>query len=187
MADDETSDPRPRPEYGELAPEGWVWPPLGSPESGVDRPGSDEPGSEKSGSESRKRGARAPARLGPRRVPGWDRPVTLLLLIVGILGMFINIGVVTSAPQSMSALHASEGLGGFAMADSVPALMTAASIVQLAIFAATVAVSLVRLARRRRAFVVPLAGGILAALANFAFMTAIVATDQTLLQHYAGL
>lgn len=162
--------PGERPRYGELAPEGWSWPPAGS-----------------SGHAPAGRAPERPGGGGRRPVPGWDRPVTLLLLVVGILGMFLNIGIVTSAPQSMAALYASEGLGEYAMAGSVPGIMTAASIAQLAIFAATAAVSVVLVVRRRRAFYVPLLGGVVAAAANLAFMTAIVATDATLLQHYAGL
>ena len=168
MADDETPDDRPRPKYGELAPEGWVWQPNDT--TAHHRPPRQHP-----------------APQGPRRVPDWDRPVTLLLLVVGILGMFANIAVITSAPQSMSTLYASEGLGDHAMAASVPAIITAASAAQLALYLATAAVSITLVVKRRRGFYVPLLGGVVAALVNLAFMTAVVATDPALLQHYAGL
>lgn len=186
---DETPEPEPRPrpqsqpQYGELAPEGWSWPPP-EPEQGNGH-----------GHRHHDREGRAPAPQRPtpkpaassRTAPAWDRPVTLLLLIAGIVGLFVNIGIISSAPQSLAMLHASENLGGYTMDASVPGLITAAIITQVVLYVLAVAAAVALLVRRRRAFLVPLLVGVLAALVNLAFMTAIVATDHALIEFYGGM
>ncbi len=186
-------DQRPRPKYGELAPEGWTWsPPPGAnahnhitpnapapATSSVNAPGN-LPGhpaatSPYLGSTSAKKRGAAPA---------WDRPVTLGLLVLGLLGLFSAIAILRSIPEAVQTLYTQENLGTYTPAAGVAGVILMGQITQGAIWAVTALLSVLVTIRRRRAFYLPLIGGVVSTIAIFVFLTVILTTDPTLLNFY---
>jgi len=183
ISDDNTRDRRPKPQFGEMAPEGWVWeppkdpalsedPPVGSPLAGP--PPATAPATPVDGT----------ARPGP--APMWDRPVTLGLLVLGLLGTFLSISILNSLPQAVQMVYTQEGLGTYSPADSVGSILLIGGVVQGLLWAVTATVSILLLVRSRRAFYVPLIGGILSLVLIFAFMGVVLSGDATLLDSIAG-
>jgi len=171
-------DYRPRPRYGELAPEGWTWTPprdertpeasavvtpgpapIGAPSGSVDKP--------------------------VMATPGWDRPVTLGLLILGLVATYLTIGTLGAVPQSLQLLYTQAGLGTYTPADSVSAIITAASIGQGVIWLATALVSITLIVRIRRAFYVPLIGCVVGFVLLVAAMAVILTGDSALLDYFS--
>lgn len=185
-------DQRPRPKYGELAPEGWTWsPPPGANPHGSIVPEAQPPADLAAHSAAQ----HAPAPGSPYRgsipmakhhAPAWDRPVTLGLLVVGLLGVFSAIAILGSAPEAIQTLYTQEKLGTYTPAAAVPGLILAGKLTQGAIWVVTAALSIFVTSRRRRAFYLPLIGGVLSIVAIFIFLSAILATDPTLLNFYSG-
>ena len=182
------ADYRPRPRYGELAPEGWTW----SPPQDASAPAASaasESGSEAMvpapGTIQQAPGAQGSAAQPISAPPGWDRPVTLGLLILGLLATFVTIAVLDALPQAVQMLYTQEGLGDYSPAPIVATLITAGSISQAIVWLVTAAVSILLLVRSRRAFYVPLIGGVVAFVLIFVFMTIIVGSDSTLIDFYS--
>ena len=177
-------DYRPRPRYGELAPEGWSWTPPQDervPTASVSAP----PAVPASGTAPSTPVSPDSASRPARATPGWDRPVTLGLLIFGLLATFVTIAVLGALPDAVQMLYTQEGLGDYTPAAIVATLITAGSITQAVIWVVTAVVSILLLIRSRRAFYVPLIGGVVAFVLIFAFMTIIVGSDPTLIDFYS--
>lgn len=197
---DETSpkDPRPRPQYGELAPEGWTWTPPQEPAAPA-APAAQDPAAPNQAQQSQSTPQSAPvhyaaqqygapftpAQQTKRAAPMWDRPVTLALMVFGLFGTFFTIAVLNAIPDAMQMLYTQEGLGSYEPAASVAGLTTAGIITQVVLWIAMAAVSVLVLVRRRRAFYIPLIGGVLSVLAIFVFLAFILTTDPTLLDFYS--
>jgi hypothetical protein len=180
-------DPRPRPKYGELAPEGWTW----KPPADADRLDTARP----------LQPAQAPAEPSPafddtpdraystgdHRIPAWNQSATLLLIVIGFVGMTISIQWMGSLPQQLQIFYTTQGLGTYHPAASVPGIILSAQITQAAIWGASTVLSVILLSRRRSSFYVPLLAGVIAAIALFIFMSAALATDSTLINYYSTL
>ena len=189
MADENKDhDERPRPKFGELAPEGWVW----HPPKDADRLDTGHPAPD-AGPSGHPTPARSPEQellaqaAGERPVPSWNQPVTILLLIAGIVGMFLSIGTIAAAPASMQQLYANDGLGTYVPAASVSMIMLAGEIAMVGIWVVAAVLSIFRLTRRKLAFYIPIIGGVVAFIALFVCLTAIIASDPTLLGFYGRL
>lgn len=167
-------DTRPRPQFGELAPEGWSWTPPKDDSAAPAVPVAPDAASVPAA-------AMAP---GASRTPVWDRPVTLALLIFGLLATFLMISVLGSLPQAMQVLYTQEDLGTYTPAASVAGLITAGRIVEAGIWIVTTVLSILLLTRGRRAFYVPLIGGAVSVVAIFVFIGVVLTTDPTLLELY---
>jgi hypothetical protein len=184
-------DRRTRPKYGELAPEGWNWKPPADPREEAaqqtpqgQRPRQQDAAVRPAPPHPLHRGIVVPGQFGERGVPTWDRPVTLGLLIFGLLGTFLTVSVLNALPQAVQTLYSQYGLGTYRPGASVGVLITAGIAVQALIWLVTAAVSFLLVARRRRAFYVPLIGGVAAFVAIFVFMSIVLASDPTLLEFY---
>ncbi len=189
MADENKNrDERPRPKFGELAPEGWVWhPPKDADRLDTAHPSPDaRPVTQPASARSPEQELLAQA-AGEHPVPSWNQPVTILLLIAGILGMFLSIGTIAAAPASMQQLYANDGLGTYVPAASVSTIMLVGELAMVGIWVASAVLSVLRLTRRRLAFFIPIIGGVIAFIALFVCLTAIIASDPTLLGYYAKL
>src|SRR5680860_234364 len=103
-------DTRPRPQYGELAPEGWSWTPQ---DQAVEPVAPNEPTLPNVPVAS---AGHPTARTG---APAWDRPVTLGLLVFGLLATFVLISVLGALPEAMQVLYTQENLGTYNPAASV--------------------------------------------------------------------
>ena len=191
-------DPRPRPQYGELAPEGWTWTPPQEPaapaapaaqgSAAPNQAQQNQPPATPSAPQhyaAQQYGAPfTPVQQSKPAAPLWDRPVTLALMVFGLFGTFFTVAVLTAIPDAMQMLYTQEGLGSYEPAASVAGLTTAGIITQVVLWIAMAAVSVLVLVRRRRAFYIPLIGGVLSVLAIFVFLAIILTTDPTLLDYY---
>lgn len=190
-SDETPRDQRPRPQFGELAPEGWVWEPPKDPQAsapetpGVPAPGAAVPSASHAAPVTP--AAAIPAgRPGARAVPGWDRPVTMGLLVLGLFGTFLAIATLNSLPQAIQMMYTQEGLGTYAAAENVKGILIGGDIAQAILWAATATLSIWLLIRGHRAFYVPLIGGIVSLLLIFVFMGVVLSGDPTLLNSFAG-
>lgn len=178
---DDERDTRPRPKYGELAPEGWTWKPPKESAPPEVPPAPPMP---------RTTPARSPLASGPLgnnrgSVPSWDRPLTLGLLVFGLFGAFFAVSVLSAVPEAIQVLYTQQDLGDYTPHPSVSGLITAGGITQTVLWLATAAVSILLLVRRKRAFYVPLLGGVISFVVIFVFLTIVLATDPTLIDFYS--
>jgi uncharacterized protein DUF6264 len=158
------ADPRPRPQYGEYAPAGWV-PPVQLPEPELDL-------------------ARLPPPTGPRSAGlppatpelARDRVLTLVLLGLGFIGAMVGLIMGLTLRANLLLALAQYGIDPGTPPAWLDAagLALAASHVLLYLAAAALSVSLLR--RGRPASWAPLAAGIFAAIIFWSVMTA--ALDQ---------
>ncbi|WP_431247792.1 DUF6264 family protein [Leifsonia xyli] len=194
MAEQEPQpDDRPRPQYGELAPPGWVWHPpadadrldtsrplereeAAPPPSGAPIPGIHPPQGTP---------AYPPARA-EQSAPTWNLTLTILLAVFGFFGMLYSIATLQAIPASMQLLHSTNGLGDYTPAPVVGTLVLVGSIIMAAIWAVSAGIAAWLLVRRRLAFWVPLVAGIVAMVVLLIFAGAVLATDPVLLGFYSG-
>jgi Family of unknown function (DUF6264) len=171
-------DERPRPQFGEYAPEGWTWqPPAGEttsdPAPQMPTPPAPPP-------------VRAPAAASARdQRPArpTDRAVTILLLVIGVLGAWLSVSVLQAMPQSMQLLHTQEGIEPYTPGPEIPGLILAGSIVQVVIWVVSATGSIALMRARRPSFWLPLVGGVVAAIALFVFTVIAITGDPVLLDH----
>lgn len=173
-------DPRPRPQYGELAPEGWTW-----------QPPQDEDRVAPAPSPTVGVGAGAPPHAststfqsapGPRIVPAWDRPWTVGLLAFGLLATVYGVFSLGGFPIAMQAFYTDQGLGTYTPAASIGTITTVGAITLVFVWLVATAVSVRLLLRRRRAFFVPIIGGAVSLVVLFAFTIAALFIDPTLIE-----
>lgn len=194
MAEQESQpDDRPRPQFGELAPPGWVWhPPADADRLDTSRPA---PAEEDDGSletPADRYGARpsgTPAQAaGPARpAPTWNLTLTVLLGVFGLFGMSYSIATLQAIPASMQLLHTTNNLGEYTPAPVVGTLVVVGSLVMAAIWVVSAAIAAWLLVKRRLAFWVPLVAGIAAMVALLLFAGGVLATDPVLLGFYSGV
>ena len=160
-------DRRPRPQFGELAPEGWSWRPPQPEQSDGNPP------------------PPAPPLPVPSGVPRWDRPVTMTLLILGLLGATFAASVLIALPDAVQLLYTQQNLGTYVPAASVGPLLTLGMVLQGLIWLVTAGISVWLLVRGRRAFWVPLVGAAVSLVALFVVMSLAITSDPTLLDYYS--
>lgn len=192
MASDTTpgDSERPRPRYGEMAPEGWSWkPPQADERPGGAGNGAATPPPPPSAPAAAPTGQAPwlamPAQPKTSRAPGWDLAVTVSLIVVGLLGTFLAISILAATPQAVQQLYTQEGLGAYTPAASVPGVITAGSITLAGVWLASTIVAILLMTRGRRAFYVPLIGGVVSFVTIFAFMIVILTTDPTLFDYFS--
>ena len=181
MADEDPKpDERPRPQFGELAPPGWVW----KPPEDVDRldtarpnPTVDDetaPAPEAPRAPYRQApppttppypGAAPGAAAGRTPAPRWNLTLTILLIGFGFFGMSYSVAILQAFPTSMQLLHSTQGLGDFSPAPVVGTLITAGTVT----------------------FWIPLTAGVVALVVLFVFLAVILSTDPALIDFYSGV
>lgn len=209
-------DERPRPQYGELAPPGWVWKPPQDADrldtthhspaaSEVEQP----PAAPQPGPYGEHDGGPhdgAPHDVAPHGYgrPGYGRPypsspqlradaprwnvtTTIVLLVVGFFGMSYSIGALQSLPANMQFVHSSLKLGKYVQDPSVAPLITGGTIAMAGIWAISLGLSVWLLVQKRLAFYVPLVAGIVALITLFVILGLIFSTDPVLLDYYNGI
>ncbi|WP_353810443.1 DUF6264 family protein [Agromyces sp. SYSU T00194] len=168
-------DERPKPKYGEYAPEGWNWQP---PEQTTHEDPPQAPATTQAPAAPAAPAGSAPtARL-------WDRPITLGLLVFGIIGVSLAVSIQQTLPDAMSLLHTQEGIDPYVPADAVAGIISTGMIAQIVLWVLTALIAIVRLIRRRVAFWVPLAGAALSFVVLFGVVWAVLATDPVLVEHF---
>jgi hypothetical protein len=205
MADQDKPDDRPRPQFGELAPPGWVWHPpadadrldtsrpleredAAPPPYGVSTPGAAPRRPSDPTAPGASAGTGAPgADAQGRSAPTWNLTLTVLLGVFGFFGMSYSIATLQAIPASMQLLHSTNGLGDYTPAPAVGTLVTAGSIVMAVVWLVSAVIAALLLVKRRLAFWVPLVAGIVAMVALLVFAVAVLATDPVLLSFYGGM
>ena len=177
-------DERPRPRYGEYAPEGWTWTPPadGHVPAHATPVAPAAPAAPQQGFLSDASLSAASGRLARSERPA-DRAVTILLLVIGVLGAWLSVGVLQALPQSMQLLHTQEGIDAYTPGPEIPGLILAGSIVQVVLWVVTAIGSIALIRARRPSFWLPLVGGGAAAIALFVFILVAITGDPVLLDH----
>lgn len=144
MSTDPPDEPaaRPRPQYGEYAPPGWVSPnaaDYGPPPTA------------------------APAAPPTPGTPAWDRPLTYALLVAGFVGMSIGVFAGLNLELVIQQGGIMQGTDPVAppWTSTVGWILAASHII---LYAVAVTGALTRLQRGRPAYRIPLVAGIIAAL-----------------------
>jgi hypothetical protein len=176
-------DHRPQPRYGELAPEGWTW----TPPQETTPPAASAPvvAPAAPAATTRAQAAAASTAAGRPGAPGWDRPVTALLLALGLAGAFFTLSMLASLPEAVQVLYTQAELGTYRPAASVATFITAGSIGQVAIWLGSAITSILLMIKNRRAFYVPLIGGVVSFVLLVATMTAVIAGDTALIEYFS--
>jgi hypothetical protein len=207
MADEHPKpDERPRPQYGELAPPGWVWkPPEDVDRLDTARPNPTVDDDDDTMQTSTPDTPRAPYRQAPppttspypgaapgaapgrAPAPRWNFTLTILLIAFGFFGMSYSVGILQAFPTSMQLLHTTQGLGDFTPEPVVGTLITAGTVTMTGLWALSTGLAVWQLVRRRMAFWIPLATGVVAVAALFVFLAVILSTDPTLIDFYGGV
>ena len=170
-------DERPRPQYGEYAPEGWTWQPPAGETTSDPAPQLPTPPAPRSA-----RAPSAPSVDGKRPDRPADRAVTILLLVVGVLGVWLAIGVLQAMPESIQLLHTQEGIEPYTPGPEIPGLILTGSIVQIVIWVIAAVGSIALMRARRPSFWLPLAAGVIAAIALFVFTAIALSGDPALIE-----
>lgn len=173
-------DERPRPQYGEYAPEGWSWRPAdqsadaaaGAPRAAAPPPPAMPAHAQGPGPA----GAGAAAATAPRNV---DRFFTILLLAVGALGAWNTSVSLHQLPGAIQTVYSQQGVGSYTPQEWLPTLALIGTVFMLALYAAVLIWAIARLRARKVAFWVPLAGGAVAVLATMVLTSIVFVTDPT--------
>ncbi|RFA14077.1 hypothetical protein B7R22_10695 [Subtercola boreus] len=170
-------DDRPKPKYGELAPEGWEWKPPAPPASadvpvpaagsaapspygGSSLPpaGQPRPYSPLNGQDAApKYGAAASG--SPRRLNTADVVATGVLLFFGILLSASMVPALFDFNTVLGQAAAMQGYGSFTASSAAQTVGTAAGVVTVILNLASIILSVRRVQRRRIAFFIPLIFG----------------------------
>ncbi|MFC6354982.1 DUF6264 family protein [Luethyella okanaganae] len=181
-----TGDQRPRPRFGELAPEGWAWRPPVDPTtaggSGVAGRPSPPPGPSSSLKTSLPDGFRK-----PREIPRWDARLTIVLMVIGLFGLTLAISTQAALPEAIGLLHTQEGLDDYTPTAAVDGIIVAGGIAQAALWVGSVAASITLMLRRKRAFWVPLTAGVLSMIVLLIVAGFVAGTDPALIDFYSNI
>jgi len=179
----EPRDERPRPRYGEYAPEGWSWQPPADPAETTAAPPSAAPvpaQPEASGPTVSAPGAAAPTERRP--APAWDRIITIALLVLGAFGAWDSARSMQQLGVQIQTTYTMLGIGEFTPPAWLPTVSVVGIVVQLSLYAAVLGVTILRLRARRIAFWIPVTGGVVSVVFTLAVMAAVVFSDPTYLE-----
>lgn len=124
---------------------------------------------------------------GSSPAPRWNLTFTVLLIAFGFFGMSYSVMILQAFPTSMQLLHSTQGLGDFTPAAAVGTLVTAGTLTMTGLWAISTGLAVWQLFRRRMAFYIPLAAGVIALVALFVFLAVILSTDPVLIDFYSGV
>ncbi|WP_157962388.1 DUF6264 family protein [Homoserinimonas sp. OAct 916] len=173
------TDPRPKPQYGEYAPPGWVSP--------VQQPVSHAPESILQRQPDRRAPSAGP--LSPRRplARAWDRAVTFGLLV---LWTILTIEGLFSFPQlseTLNVIYAQLGIGTFTLVDEARTAGFVLAGIQVLLLALTIWRSYRALRRDRLAFYWPLVGFVIFYVTLMVVMAVVVFSDPAYLAYVKTL
>jgi hypothetical protein len=154
MTDQPPVDPRPRPKYGEYAPISTTPPAAPVTASVV---------------------TAAPAPQAPYKTT--DIIITAALLLLGVWDVVTGFAGFATLGTVLTQVYTVQGISGFASGELANEAGMALNVARIAILAVTIVVSLLLIARRRRAFWVPLAGGALAGLGVVVCVMVVIVQD----------
>ncbi|MET4157586.1 DUF6264 family protein [Agromyces sp. PvR057] len=162
------SDERPRPRYGEYAPEGWTWQPPVDPKAVPDA-AADAAQAEASVPPAAAQGS-APG-VGQAVAPAIprDRLWTIALLVFGVFGLLYNIVAIVQLPTTAlesaklsSAMLGVDGPTSFTPGPAVPTIIATGVLLQLLLWIGALLWSRARLRAGRLSWWIPVAAGVVA-------------------------
>lgn len=184
------ADERPRPRYGEYAPEGWTWQPPADPHSVSPTPAPESAGP------AAPVGAPFGAPLAGPMQPGatarpTDRAWTVALLVFGAMGAVYNVLSLVAIPSSMlQSLQMTASMFGttppdeFVPGPAVPVAIAVGVIAQLALWVGALVWSRARMRVGRSSWWIPLLAGV-AAFVVVMIVTYVVAfSDPALVEFF---
>jgi hypothetical protein len=181
------SDERPRPRYGEYAPPGWSWQP---PQTEEQTTPAAEPDAAPNPTAPTAPAAPAPVQdasaATPRTAPRWDRILTIGLLAFGAFGAWNSAASLQEIPRQMQLSYEVMGVGTFTPPEWLPTLALVGAIIQLALYAVVLGLSILRLRSGRIAFWIPLAGGAASFAVTLVLLSIVMLNDPTYLDFVTG-
>jgi hypothetical protein len=170
------TDERPKPKYGELAPEGWVWKPPQEAVPDADESASPSPATAPPAT-PRAQASTPAARAAletphdssePKPLSTPDLIITSVLLVIGLITTINSISSLLILPSIIQQVLDIQGLDVTYTATTAATLIgTIGSVVLALIYAAAAWLSIKALRARRRAFLIPVACAILSFMALF--------------------
>ena len=157
MTDESPVDPRPRPKYGEYGPVAPAPTPTPAAEQQWAPP------------------AAATEVVRPNRTR--DVVITTVLLLLGVFDVVSSFATFANFAPELTKVYAQFGIEGSASAALAAPYGAAINIVRISLLAITTLVSLLLIARRRRAFWVPLAGWALAGIGTSILIAIVMLND----------
>lgn len=154
-------DERPRPQYGEYAPEGWVSP-VAEQQTQTPEPVAPTP-------------VTPAARANVR--PMWDRVLTVALLGMGLYWVVSGYANLSNLAAVLEEAFTTQGIGDFTATDAAAPAGLAISIVQTMIWVGVLMLSMSALRRNRIAFIWPLLGGIATVIVIAIVLAIVVSAD----------
>jgi hypothetical protein len=191
-------DKRPRPQFGELAPEGWTWTPpvtAATAEPETDAPtkaaaplSTSKPDAKKLDVDAMKPSAtrfdpnapQKPLRLG-------DILATSVLIMLGLVMTASGVQQFFQLQDMIGLFYTQEGIGTYAGGTSAQTAGVVAAVSQIVIMLAVIGFSVQLIGKRRLSFWVPLAGGALAAVVVFICMMVALFADPTFMTYVQGM
>lgn len=167
-------DERPRPQYGEYAPEGWTWQPPADERTSDPAPQMATP---------TPAAASAPA-AAPRPA---DRILTIVLLAVAVIGALNSVLSLQQLAPQVQLVYDQQGIGDYTPPTWLPTLVLVGTILQLALLGVTIAWSIARVRAGKLAFWVPLAGGVASVIVMMVLMSIVFLNDPTFLSYLEEL
>jgi len=165
-------DERPRPQYGEYAPEGWTWQPPVDPKSVPDAAAEAEatgPSAASAAAPVAAPGAGGAAGQPTARAVPKDRLWTIALLVFGVFGAIYNILGIVQLPATAlesaklsSAMLGIDGPTSFTPGPAVPAILATGVVLQILLWIGALLWSRARLRAGRLSWWIPLVAGVVA-------------------------
>jgi hypothetical protein len=164
-------DERPRPQYGEYAPEGWSWQPQSEPraDAAASAPPPPPPPAPP-----------APA-VAAVRTNTVDRMVTIALLVLGAFGAWNSATSLQQLPAAIQTVYSQQGIGTYSPQEWLPTLALVGTVSMLALYAGVLGWSIARLRAGKIAFWVPVVGGVVALVSMIVLTGIVFFTDPTFL------
>jgi hypothetical protein len=174
-------DERPRPQFGEYAPEGWSWQPPADERAdaaaSAPHPAPPPPSPAQAP-------APAAAATAPRTV---DRFFTILLLALGAVGAWNTSVSLQQLPAAIQTVYSQQGVGTYTPQEWLPTLALIGTVVMLGLYAGVLGWSIARMRARKTAFWVPLVGGAVAVLLTIVLTSIVFLTDPTFMSYVEQL
>jgi uncharacterized BrkB/YihY/UPF0761 family membrane protein len=128
-----------------------------------------------------------PGMPGVRRRKTWDLVLTIVLLVVGLFGMFIGLAYAAlfSDPQLLDEGFKQQGLDGFN--GTVGAAPTIITVSHILLYLLAVGGSIPLLLTKRVAFWVPLAAGVIAAIIFWGALAVVILSDPNFAANYGAI
>lgn len=193
MTEETPKDDRPRPKYGELAPEGWNWTPPEIPVEAATEPESAAPakplaptstGSVAAPYNSGPQRSLSPQPAAPATASRGNRTWTITLIVVGFLGMIYMISTTVLLTSSFHMLHERFKLDTYSPSATAGMIVVVGVIAQIVIWVASTWLSVSLMRSQKVSFYVPLVAGVVSLAALFIIVIIMMANDPALMNYF---